>query len=166
MVPECHRGHAAEAAAPSTLDPTVRGIAPDLMTFLGGFADRSIGSVGRRALWIPENDTGLDEANPRREGLRLWSPAAHPDRQTRSITEVFGMILEHFDLPKTMPGAPGNAPPVGQGLLPPPCQGDTPLPHLPEGPPAPHLPLPRGHPLLSSPFQGDTPSFPPPSRGR
>jgi predicted AlkP superfamily phosphohydrolase/phosphomutase len=41
----------------------VRGIAPDLIVYLGNLAWRSIGGVGYPSLYTPENDTGPDACN-------------------------------------------------------------------------------------------------------
>ncbi|MFQ3634198.1 alkaline phosphatase family protein [Roseiflexus sp.] len=54
---------------PEAIYREVRGAAPDLLVYFGDLNWRSVGSVGRKALYTFENDTGPDDANHAQHGI-------------------------------------------------------------------------------------------------
>lgn len=56
----------------------VRGIAPDLIVYLGNLAWRSIGGVGYSGLYTPENDTGPDACNHDPGGCFIFTAPGVP----------------------------------------------------------------------------------------
>ena len=80
----------------------VRGIAPDLVVYLGNLDWRSAGSVGLGGIHLFENDTGPDDANHAEDGIFIWKPS--PGISVRgserySIYDIAPTILDFFDLP-------------------------------------------------------------------
>ncbi|MBD3175782.1 MAG: phosphodiesterase [Armatimonadia bacterium] len=63
------RPMASRAMRPADLYREVRGIAPDLIVYLGDLDWRSAGTVGHRDIYLLENDTGPDDANHSQEGI-------------------------------------------------------------------------------------------------
>jgi predicted AlkP superfamily phosphohydrolase/phosphomutase len=63
---------------PQQLYRAVRGVAPDLIVYLGDLAWRSVGTVGGGALYTRENDTGPDDANHAQHGLLIYHDPARP----------------------------------------------------------------------------------------
>lgn len=57
------------AMSPYELYREVRGLAPDLIVYLGDLDWRSAGTVGHRDIYLLENDTGPDDANHSQEGI-------------------------------------------------------------------------------------------------
>lgn len=60
---------------PRELYRTVRGVAPDLLTYFGDLHWRSVGSIGLRRLHTFDNDTGPDEANHDWDGIFMLNGA-------------------------------------------------------------------------------------------
>jgi len=76
----------------------VRGIAPDLIAYLGDLDWRSVNTVGGEVHQF-ENDTGPDDANHAQEGIFMWqgrgkAPARAADRI--SIYDIAPSILDFF----------------------------------------------------------------------
>jgi predicted AlkP superfamily phosphohydrolase/phosphomutase len=87
---------------PTELYPTVRGIAPDLIAYLGGLRWRAIGSVGHEGWFVSANDTGPDGANHTAEGLWIASGAGVRPRSepvSMDALDVAPTILRALDLP-------------------------------------------------------------------
>lgn len=59
------------AIRPEEVYPETRGVAPDLMVYLGDLRWRSIGTIGHPSLHVFENDTGADDANHSELGVFL-----------------------------------------------------------------------------------------------
>ncbi len=57
---------------PEALYRTVRGIAPDLLAYLGDLRWRAIGTLGHGGTFTPQNDTGPDDANHAQDGLLIY----------------------------------------------------------------------------------------------
>ncbi len=63
---------------PQQLYRSVRGVAPDLIVYLGDLAWRAVGTVGGGALYTVENDTGPDDANHAQYGLMIFYDPQRP----------------------------------------------------------------------------------------
>src|SRR6266566_503600 len=63
---------------PQQLYRSVRGVAPDLIVYLGDLAWRAVGTVGGGALYTVENDTGPDDANHAQYGLMIYYDPLRP----------------------------------------------------------------------------------------
>ncbi len=63
---------------PQQLYRSVRGVAPDLIVYLGNLAWRAVGIVGGGALYTVENDTGPDDANHAQYGLMIYYDPRRP----------------------------------------------------------------------------------------
>ena len=60
------------ALYPEEIYRECRGIAPDLVVYLGNLDWRSAGTVGNPGVHIFDNDTGPDDANHAQEGIFVW----------------------------------------------------------------------------------------------
>lgn len=91
----------------------VRGIAPDLIAYLGNLAWRSIGGVGYPGLFTAGNDTGPDGCNHAPDGCFIlsapWIPA-HGEIQDASILQVAPTLLRlsGLEIPAVMKSEPWN----------------------------------------------------------
>ena len=86
-----------------------RGVAPDLVVYLGDLEWRSAGTVGTGSVHIFENDTGPDDANHAQEGIFVWHNRRRPSAgvvDKISIYDVAPSILDYFsiDAPPEMIG--------------------------------------------------------------
>jgi predicted AlkP superfamily phosphohydrolase/phosphomutase len=78
---------------PQQLYRRVRGIAPDLLLYVGDLAWRAIGQVGSGELYTLENDTGPDDANHAQHGLLIWYDPARPAHgQTRADLQIYDLL--------------------------------------------------------------------------
>jgi len=87
-----------------------RGIAPDMVVYLGNLDWRSAGTVGNGRVHVFDNDTGPDDANHAQEGVFVWHgrgkpPAASTERV--SIYDVAPSILDYYGL-SAAPGMIGR----------------------------------------------------------
>ena len=76
------------ALKPEAIYSSVRGIAPDLVVYLGDLHWRCVGSVGHDSVYVSENDTGPDGANHAMDGLIIMD-----DRSGRGGVELAGARL-------------------------------------------------------------------------
>jgi predicted AlkP superfamily phosphohydrolase/phosphomutase len=86
---------------PRELYRSVRGIAPDLLVYLGDLAWRVVGKVGGE-LYTRENDTGPDDANHAQYGLLIFYDPQQPGQghvidQAR-IYDVLPTLLNRFQI--------------------------------------------------------------------
>ena len=77
-----------KAYTPESLYREVRGIAPDLLVYLGDLRWRAVGKVGMPGLFTTGNDTGPDEANHAQHGIFILN-----DREARDGTELGGLSI-------------------------------------------------------------------------
>ncbi|GCE12220.1 alkaline phosphatase family protein [Tengunoibacter tsumagoiensis] len=64
---------------PQQLYRSVRGVAPDLIVYLGDLSWRAIGTIGGNGrIYTVENDTGPDDANHAQHGLFIFSDPQQP----------------------------------------------------------------------------------------
>lgn len=59
---------------PEEIYHEVRGVAPDLIVYLGNLDWRSVGSLGHGGIYTFENDTGPDDANHAEVGIYIYTP--------------------------------------------------------------------------------------------
>jgi predicted AlkP superfamily phosphohydrolase/phosphomutase len=86
---------------PQDVYPDVKGVAPDLIVYLGDLAWRSVGSVGNPSLYTYENDTGPDGANHDRAGVfAMTGLPGQPTGQVDGLhlVDVGPTILKVFGL--------------------------------------------------------------------
>lgn len=87
---------------PQQVYRSVRGIAPDLIVYLGDLAWRSVGSVGGD-LYVRENDTGPDDANHAQYGLLIFSDPRRPTNgyaiEDAQIYDILPTILHTYGIP-------------------------------------------------------------------
>lgn len=78
-----------------------RGIAPDLVVYLGNLDWRSAGTVGNNAVHVFDNDTGPDDANHAQEGVFVWHGRGKStvNEGSVSIYDVAPSILDYFNIP-------------------------------------------------------------------
>jgi predicted AlkP superfamily phosphohydrolase/phosphomutase len=87
---------------PAEMYREVKGIAPDLVVYLGNLDWRSSGSIGVGGIHLFENDTGPDDANHAENGIFIMR---HPDSSKMrksdqySIFDIAPTILKYFGLP-------------------------------------------------------------------
>lgn len=97
------RNLGARAFRPEELYQEVNGIPPDLMVYFADLSWRSIGSVGARRIYAPENDTGPDDANHDWDGIFIMRDRQADDDGRRlyglQLTDVAPTILHHCGLP-------------------------------------------------------------------
>lgn len=87
---------------PQEIYHTVRGIAPDLIVYLGDLDWRSVGMVGSDEIFTSENDTGPDDANHAQYGVLVFSDPTHPTEGIRitdaSIYDILPTLLARYDI--------------------------------------------------------------------
>jgi predicted AlkP superfamily phosphohydrolase/phosphomutase len=96
---------------PDEIYRSVNNIAPDLMVYFGDLHWRSVGSLGHRAHYTLENDTGPDDANHAENGLFiLYDPKRSDagDIGKRQIMDIAPTILQKMGIPipDSMQGRP------------------------------------------------------------
>ncbi|GAB4448997.1 MAG: alkaline phosphatase family protein [Chloroflexi bacterium OHK40] len=88
---------------PQQLYRKVRGVAPDLLVYVGDLGWRAIGSIGGEGLFTPDNDTGPDDANHAQHGLLIFHDPARPTGGRRldglSLYDVLPSLLARYGLP-------------------------------------------------------------------
>ena len=88
------------AFTPQRIYRQVRGIAPDLIVYLGDLAWRAIGTVGSDELFTLENDTGPDDANHAQFGMMIFYDPQHPGHGRRiedaQIYDVLPTLLQYY----------------------------------------------------------------------
>lgn len=81
---------------------SVRGVAPDLIVYLGDLAWRAIGTVGSGNLYTVENDTGPDAANHAQYGLLIFFDPEHPGNgqyiENAQIYDVLPTLLSRYGI--------------------------------------------------------------------
>ena len=89
------------ALYPENIYRECRGIAPDLVVYLGNLDWRSAGTVGNPTVHIFDNDTGPDDANHAQEGIFVWHGRGKAAASTPpvSIYDVAPSILDYFGVP-------------------------------------------------------------------
>jgi predicted AlkP superfamily phosphohydrolase/phosphomutase len=96
------------ALYPEEIYRECRGIAPDLIVYLGNLDWRSAGTVGNHAVHVFDNDTGPDDANHAQEGVFIWHGRGKGtvSEGPISIYDVAPSILDYFNIavPKEMIG--------------------------------------------------------------
>ncbi len=87
-----------QAYMPSELYPVTRGDPPDLMVYLDDLSWRAAGTIGWDTMYLPENDTGPDDAVHDWYGVfTIYDPESTieaGDKGLIDITEIRGKILE------------------------------------------------------------------------
>jgi predicted AlkP superfamily phosphohydrolase/phosphomutase len=87
---------------PQQLYRSVRGIAPDLIVYLGDLAWRSVGTVGGGEIFTSENDTGPDDANHAQYGMFIYYDSQHPGNGTpiegAQIYDILPTLLTRYNL--------------------------------------------------------------------
>ncbi len=88
---------------PEQIYKLCRGVAPDLMVYLGDLDYRSIGTVGNGELFTSENDTGPDDANHDPLGIYLlyepWRSGGPSDGQREAhLLDVAPTVLDRLGL--------------------------------------------------------------------
>jgi len=85
---------------PQQLYSNVRGVAPDLIVYLGDLAWRAVGTVGGGALYTVENDTGPDDANHAQYGLLIFYDPLRPGNgqyiENMQIYDVLPTLLARY----------------------------------------------------------------------
>jgi predicted AlkP superfamily phosphohydrolase/phosphomutase len=89
------------ALYPEEIYRECRGIAPDLIVYLGNLDWRSAGTVGNDAVHVFDNDTGPDDANHAQEGVFVWHGRGKGtvSEGPISIYDVAPSILDYFNIP-------------------------------------------------------------------
>jgi predicted AlkP superfamily phosphohydrolase/phosphomutase len=89
------------ALYPEEIYRECRGIAPDLVVYLGNLDWRSAGTVGNPTVHIFDNDTGPDDANHAQEGIFVWHGRgrAATSKPPVSIYDIAPSILDYFNVP-------------------------------------------------------------------
>jgi predicted AlkP superfamily phosphohydrolase/phosphomutase len=89
------------ALYPEEIYRECRGIAPDLVVYLGNLDWRSAGTVGNGSVHVFDNDTGPDDANHAQEGIFVWHGRGKGtvSEGTVSIYDVAPSILDYFNIP-------------------------------------------------------------------
>ncbi len=87
---------------PHQLYRSVRGVAPDLVVYLGDLAWRAVGTVGGGAIYTVENDTGPDDANHAQHGLLIFHDPMKPGDgqylEDAQIYDVLPTLLARYDI--------------------------------------------------------------------
>jgi len=83
---------------PTRLYSEARGVPPDLMVELDGYAYRALGTLGHRSLWVRDNDTGLDEANHAPHGVLILRDGRgeRPAPPDLSLYDVAPTVLDRL----------------------------------------------------------------------
>jgi len=87
-------------------DPCL-GDPPDLMVYLDDLSWRSAGTVGHDGAYLPENDTGPDDAVHDKEGIYiLWGSGEKPQWRPSNILDIAptALRLMGLEIPKEMRG--------------------------------------------------------------
>ncbi len=80
-------------------DPCL-GDPPDLMVYLDDLNWRSAGTVGHALTYLPENDTGPDDAVHAKKGIYvLTAPGAGAQRRDAHILDIAPTVLKSMELP-------------------------------------------------------------------
>jgi predicted AlkP superfamily phosphohydrolase/phosphomutase len=89
------------ALYPEEIYRECRGIAPDLVVYLGNLDWRSAGTVGNNSVHVFDNDTGPDDANHAQEGVFVWHGRGRSTVNDGpvSIYDVAPSILDYFNIP-------------------------------------------------------------------
>jgi predicted AlkP superfamily phosphohydrolase/phosphomutase len=91
---------------PQQVYRSVRGVAPDLVVYLGDLAWRAVGKVGGD-LYTRENDTGPDDANHAQDGMMLFFDPRQPGNgypiEGAQIYDILPTLLHRYAVP-----APGG----------------------------------------------------------
>jgi predicted AlkP superfamily phosphohydrolase/phosphomutase len=86
---------------PQQLYRNVRGIAPDLVVYLGDLAWRAVGTLGG-SLYTRENDTGPDDANHAQYGMMIFSDPQQPGHgrsiEGAQIYDVLPTLLNRYSI--------------------------------------------------------------------
>ena len=95
---------------PSDLYPEYRGDYPDLMVYFDDLYWRSAGTLGHPTLYLPENDTGPDDAVHAQEGIYIiYAPWKNiKGKKDAHILDIAPTILNLMDIPipEDMEGKP------------------------------------------------------------
>ena len=87
---------------PQQIYRSVRGVAPDLIVYLGDLAWRAVGTVGSGSLFTVENDTGPDDANHAQYGMLIFYDPLHPGDgryvEGTQIYDVLPTLLARFGI--------------------------------------------------------------------
>jgi predicted AlkP superfamily phosphohydrolase/phosphomutase len=94
---------------PEEIYREVRGVAPDLIAYLGGLAWRSIDSVGHSALHVRQGAAGVDDCNPDPHGAFVLASANGPisgEVVGAHLLDMAPTLLElaGYDVPASMQG--------------------------------------------------------------
>lgn len=95
---------------PQQIYRSVRGVAPDLIVYLGDLAWRAVGTVGSGQLFTTENNTGPDDANHAQYGMFILHDPQHPGNGKHidgaQIYDILPTLLTRFDVlaPKGLRG--------------------------------------------------------------
>ncbi|HHT9153964.1 MAG TPA: alkaline phosphatase family protein, partial [Candidatus Hypogeohydataceae bacterium YC40] len=98
---ECGRKLNTRVFRPEEIYSECRGIAPELIVYVGDQYWRSIGSVGHRRFWTRENDNGFDYANHSQNGIFLLyngEVKSYSDRKFLNIQDVAPTVLSCMGL--------------------------------------------------------------------
>ncbi|HEY0753342.1 MAG TPA: alkaline phosphatase family protein [Ktedonobacteraceae bacterium] len=86
---------------PQQVYRSVRGVAPDLIVYLGDLAWRAVGKVGGE-LYTQENDTGPDDANHAQYGLMIFhdpqQPANGRQLTDAQIYDILPSLLSRYSI--------------------------------------------------------------------
>ncbi len=87
---------------PQEVYRSVRGIAPDLIVYLGDLAWRAVGLVGGD-LYTRENDTGPDDANHAQQGIVIFADPRYPRHgqqiEDGQIYDILPTLLAAYEVP-------------------------------------------------------------------
>ena len=95
--------------APEEIYRQTQGFPPDLLVYFGNLDYRSSGLVGLDTIYLPRNDTGIDDANHDFQGVFIWRPSKGiraSSTKELTIYDVAPTVLDSFGLqiPKDMIG--------------------------------------------------------------
>ncbi len=86
---------------PEELYPRVMGNPPDLIVYFDDLYWRSAGTVGYDTLYLPENDTGPDDAVHDYDGIYIYYDPGNPSHgeyKDISIYDIKPLILDYFEI--------------------------------------------------------------------
>jgi predicted AlkP superfamily phosphohydrolase/phosphomutase len=86
------------ALKPEELYSEVRGVAPDLLVYLGELAWRAVGTVGGGDVFTEGNDTGPDGANHDFDGIFIMSGAGQMPQGELSALSLYDVAPTLLDL--------------------------------------------------------------------
>ncbi len=86
---------------PQDLYPKLEGEYPDLMVYFDDLYWRSAGTLGHGSMFLPENDTGPDDAVHAQKGIYIWNDPRHPGggRKDADILDVAPTVLRALGVP-------------------------------------------------------------------